>query len=115
MCMRSSRASGTFGSSLRETNNALVSECVRMLVISFSDSSVSMGTAIRPNAVMEKNATDQFGMFCENIATLSPLLMPKLLRVRERRRQVSLNDAYVSVCSPSIKLYAGRFAYLSVE
>ena len=48
---------------------------------------------MRPKAVTAKKATGQLGMFCENMATLSPLLIPKLESCLERRLQVSLKEA----------------------
>lgn len=60
------------GSSLCETNMALALECSSMLRISFSEDSGRMGTAILPNAVAAKNAMPQFGLFPDNMVTLSP-------------------------------------------
>ena len=66
----------TFGSSFFDTKMALLSEWLRMFVISVSDESGRMGTEILPKGTNENIATVQFGMFCDNMATLSPELMP---------------------------------------
>ena len=63
--------------SFLETKMTLLSEWVKILVISFSELSGRMGIATRPKAAAEKKASVQLGIFCDNIATLSPALMPK--------------------------------------
>ena len=76
-----------------EMNRTLDSEWVRMLVTSFSETSCSMGTAMRPYAVAAKKATTQLGMFCDRMATRSPCLMPKRDKRCERRSTLVLNSA----------------------
>ena len=95
ICILARISSGTLGSSLWLTKRAFASEWVRILVISFSESSVNIGTAMRPNAATENSATGQFGIFCERIATLSPEFIPKLDNWRDILRQQSPKEANV--------------------
>ena len=81
----------SFGSCLRETKIALASECASMFSTSSCERSGSIGMAMRPNAVIAKNATLQLGMFSESMATLSEAPMPKLERILEMLSQQSLN------------------------
>ena len=77
----------TFGSKRLETNSTFVPEWVRILVTSCSEESGRIGTMTRRNGVVEKNATVQFGMFWERIATLSPALTPNRDIRWDRSRQ----------------------------
>ena len=72
-------------------NMALASECARMFSTSSWERSGSMGTAMRPNAVIAKKATLQLGLFSESIATLSVAPIPKLDSILEMLSQQSLN------------------------
>ena len=47
-----------------------------MFFTSFSEESGRIGTATRPKAIAEKNATVQLGVLADKIATLSPAPMP---------------------------------------
>ena len=49
---------------------------VMILVTSFSELSGRIGMEILPNGTVAKKATDQLGMLCEKIATLSPTPIP---------------------------------------
>ena len=74
-----------------------------MLVTSFSDESGRIGTATLPKATAEKNATVQFGVFCDRIATRSPAPMPYWESFLDSSSQRCLNEPYVYFKSvPSI-------------
>ena len=73
----------SLGIILWEMKSTFDSEWFRILVSSTSELSGRMGTATRPKAVAEKNATTQLGIFWENIATLSPCFIPKRVILRE--------------------------------
>ena len=76
-----------------EMNSTFDSECVRMFVTSFSDTSASIGTTMRPYAVAAKKATTQLGMFWDRMATRSPCLMPKRDMRCESRSTLVRNSA----------------------
>ena len=76
-----------------EMNRTFDSEWVRILVTSFWETSASMGTTMRPYAVVAKKATTQLGMFCDRIATRSPCLIPKRDRRWDRRSTLVRNSA----------------------
>ena len=109
------------GSGIREknfldTNRAFDSEWVRMFVISFSVSSVSIGTAILPEETTDMKDMAQFGMFWEKMATLSLAFMPKFESSLARIPHFSCTSAYVSTePPPPYSEYAGRREYLDVE
>ena len=66
-----------------------------ILVTSFSELSGRMGMAILPKGTIEKNATDQFGILCERIATLSPELIPYCVSNFEIESACFLKEAKV--------------------
>ena len=75
-----------------DTNNTLLSEWLMMLVTSFSELSGRIGMAIRPKGTTLKKATDQLGMLCDRMATLSPAPMPYWVSFLERLSHLPLND-----------------------
>ena len=85
----------SFDASLCDTKITLLSECSRMLFTSFSELSGRIGIEILPNATVLKNATDQLGMLCERIATLSPAPIPYCVSIFERLSHFDLNSANV--------------------
>jgi hypothetical protein len=66
---------------------------VRILVTSLSDESGKIGTATLPNATAEKNATVQFGIFWERIATLAPALIPNRESIMDKESHFFLKVA----------------------
>ena len=80
----------TFETTLLETKSTWLSEWLMMFVTSFSELSGSIGMAMRPKAAALKNATDQFGMLWEKMATLSPTPTPYWVRSLEMPSHFSL-------------------------
>ena len=76
-----------------DTKRTRVPECIRMFVTSCSEESGRIGTTTRPKGVMEKNATVQFGMFWDRMATLSPALIPNRDIRWDRSRHRLRNEA----------------------
>ena len=66
----------TLPESFFDTKITLLSEWLMMFVTSFSELSGRIGMEILPNGTVAKNATDQLGMLCERMATLSPAPIP---------------------------------------
>ena len=77
------------------TKTTLDSECSRMFSTSVGESSGSIGTRMRPKAVVAKKAIVQFGMLSERMAILSSAFTPKLERVPDRLSAFSLICEYV--------------------
>ena len=85
----------TFEASLFETKITLLSEWLIMFVTSFSELSGRIGIEILPNDTVAKKATDQLGILCENIATLSPTPIPYWVSVLESASHLFLKEAKV--------------------
>ena len=85
----------SFDASLCDTKITLLSECSSMLFTSFSELSGRIGIEILPNATVLKKATDQLGILCDRIATLSPAPMPYCVSIFERLSHLDLNSANV--------------------
>jgi hypothetical protein len=85
----------TFDTNLLETNMTLLSEWLMILVTSFSELSGRIGIAILPKGAVLKNATDQLGMLCERIATLSPAPIPYWVSFFEMQSHFDLNELKV--------------------